>query len=196
MGKIVITGTGRCGTSFLMHLFTALGFNTGYTLYECEQHLAQSGCNGGIEHSTGTERFEKADIVKNPEWFYNPKILDFDIDYLIVPVRKLKDVALSRESIGMGKYGGFWQGALNAEDQMIIDAIGFYKFMEFVIEKDLKVIFLDFPRITKDADYIFNKVIHLLFLLSYKNPDFIVDDHKKYFKDVFNQIANPEKVHI
>ena len=73
MGKIVITGTGRCGTSFLMHLFTALGFNTGYDLDECEQHIKRSGCNGGIEHSIGTERFEKADIVKNPEWFYRPE---------------------------------------------------------------------------------------------------------------------------
>ena len=196
MGKIVITGTGRCGTSFLMHLFTALGFNTGYTLDECEQHLAQSGCNGGIEHSIGTERFERSDFVKNPNWFYNPTILNFDIDYIIIPFRKLIDVALSREKIGIDEYGGFHEGAYTWHDQMKIDAKAFFNFMEFVIEKELKIIFLDFPRITKDANYLYNKVIDSLFILSHKNPDFIVDDHRKHFKDVFNQIAKPEKVHI
>ena len=28
--KILITGTGRCGTTFLIKLFTFLGFDTGY----------------------------------------------------------------------------------------------------------------------------------------------------------------------
>ena len=191
MGKIVITGTGRCGTSFLMHLFTALGFNTGYSLDECEQHLAQSRCDGGIEHSIGTERFEKADFVKNPEWFYKPELLDFDIDYIIIPFRNLKNVAKSRER--NNGYGSFWQGALNAEDQMIIDAIGFYKFMEFVIEKDLKIIFLDFPRIVKDHAYLYAKLKELVVKYgkySMTNPAYY------NFVDTFYKIANIEKVHI
>jgi hypothetical protein len=185
MGKIVITGTGRCGTSFLMHLFTALGFNTGYTLEECEQHLAQSGCNGGIEHSIGSERFEKADIVKNPEWFYTPELLDFDIDYIIIPFRKLFDVSRSRSRIGHNKYGGFWQGAINGEDQMRVDATAFYKFIEFTTHEDIKIIFLDFKKIVKYPYYLYTKLHDL------------VDGYEYYdFEQAFNQIADIEKVHI
>lgn len=184
MGKIVITGTGRCGTSFLMHLFTALGFNTGYNLDECEQHLKRSGCDGGIEHSIGTELFNKSDIVKNPEWFYKPKLLDFDIDYLIVPFRNLENVALSRELIGSDKYGGFWQGATNQSSQIRIDQKAFYEFMEYVVKADLEIMFLDFPRITTDFLYLHAKLIDVFAIGS------------NQFHEEFNEIANPEKVHI
>lgn len=185
MGKIVITGTGRCGTSFLMHLFTALGFNTGYNLDECEQHLKRSGCDGGIEHSIGTELFDKSDIVKNPEWMYKPELLDFDIDYLIVPIRKLEDVALSRaRNIN---YGGFLKGATDVESQMKMDQRAFYDFIKYSAEKGLKVIFLDFPTITKDLDYLWVKLCE----------NRLIDYGTYYhYKEVFNQISNPEKVHI
>ena len=188
MGKIVITGTGRCGTSFLMHLFTALGFNTGYDLDECEQHIAQSGCYGGIEHSIGTERFEKADIVKNPEWFYKPELFEvIDIDYIIVPIRSAIDVAKSRELVGSDKYGGFWQGATDLDSQVRIDEKAFYEFMEYTIKRQLEVIFLPFPRIIKDLHYIWFKII------TEKMINYI--DYDRYM-DIANQIADPGKVHI
>ena len=185
MGKIVITGTGRCGTSFLMHLFTALGYKTGYDLDECEQYLKRSGCNGGIEHSIGTERFEKSHIVKNPEWFYKPELLDFDIDYMIIPMRSISDVAKSRELVGSDKYGGFWQGATNVNEQITIDHKASINFMSYIIQKRLTVIFLDFPKIIKDFNYLFDKLIFLHLL-------FGVDE----FKRQWDQIAGIEKVHI
>ena len=184
MGKIVITGTGRCGTSFLMHLFTALGLNTGYTLDECEQHLAQSKCSGGIEHSIGTERFEKADIVKNPEWFYKPELLDIRyIDCFIIPIRPLVDVAFSRDR--NNGYGGFHQGAETVTGQMNIDAKAFFEFM--YIYHDHKIIFMDFPRITRDPKYLWSKI-----------KLFECVNEEAYFEylEIFNKIAKPEKVHI
>ena len=39
MGKILITGTGRCGYSFLVHLLSAMGMDTGYTEEHCENEL-------------------------------------------------------------------------------------------------------------------------------------------------------------
>ena len=184
MGKIVITGTGRCGTSFLMHFFTELGLNTGYTIDECDQHLSRSGCDGGIEHAIGTELFKKSDIVKNPEWFYNPYLLDFDIDYIIIPMRELKNVALSRKNIGHNSYGGFWQGAKTIDEQMNIDTKAFYRFMQFMIRNDLKVIFLDFPRIVQDSEYLYDKIGDKIGI--YLNP----------WKSSFNKIANIDKVHV
>lgn len=185
MGKIVITGTGRCGTSFLMHLFTALGFNTGYTLVECVWHLKRSKCDGGIEHSIGTERFDKADIVKNPEWFYKPELLDFDIDYIVLPFRKLENVALSRAR--NNGYGGFHQGANDPDSQIKLDSKALYKFLEYTVGKDLKIIHLDFPRIVKDVDYLFIKLIECRLCTL---------DSFKRLKKAFNEIADSEKVHI
>ncbi|MCH7827569.1 MAG: hypothetical protein IIC75_06320, partial [Bacteroidetes bacterium] len=187
MGKIVITGTGRCGTSFLVHLFTALEFNTGYTLEECIWHLKRSKCDGGIEHSIGTELFKKSDIVKNPLWMYDPEVLDFDIDYLIVPFRKLENVALSRER--NNGYGGFLKGANDINSQMDMDAKAFYKFMEYIIKKDLKVIFLDFPRIVEDINYLHEKLFDLLGKYGHVSK-------WSMFSKVVHEIADIKKVHI
>lgn len=184
MDKIVITGTGRCGTSFLMHFFTELGLNTGYTIDECEQHLAQSGCDGGIEHSVGTELFKKSDIVKNPEWMYIPEVLNFDIKYIIVPMRALKNVAISRKSMGIGMYGGFWHGATNIEEQMKIDSRAFYDFIKYTIRNNMKVIFLDFPRVVKDAEYLYDKIGNKIGVCT------------KPWKSSFEKIANIDKVHV
>ncbi len=190
MGKIVITGTGRCGTSFLMHLFTALGFNTGYNLDECEQHLKRSGCDGGIEHSIGTELFDKSDIVKNPEWLYKPELLEGKIDTMIIPVRPLIDVAKSRELVGSDKYGGFWQGATDQNSQIQIDQIAFYDFIHRQSLLNYNIVFLMFPYLTKDAHYLWAKLFldnNISFPYKIKIDEFI---------ETFNQIANPEKVHI
>ena len=195
MGKIVITGTGRCGTSFLMHLFTALGFNTGYSLDECVWHLKRSKCDGGIEHSIGTKLFDKSDIVKNPLWFYKPESLDFDIDYLIVPIRSLMSVAKSRDR--NNGYGGFWMGADDITGQIKIDSSALSYFIEHMVLKDLQVIFLDFPRIAKDDEYLYSKLINLLSEESFKMPMFYgIDGYVGHFKKVFNEIADPEKVHV
>lgn len=184
MDKIVITGTGRCGTSFLMHLFTELGLNTGYTLDECEWHLERSKCNGGIEHSVGTELFNKSDIVKNPIWMYKPELLEFDIKCIIVPLRNIMDVANSRDRVNSGQYGGFWQGAKSREQQLRIDSEAFYDFIEYTVKKDLKVIFLDFPRIVRDPEYLYDKIGDKIGVCT------------KPWNLSFNKIANIDKVHI
>tara|TARA_Y100000034_G_scaffold13510_1_gene14158 strand:- start:218 stop:1204 length:987 start_codon:yes stop_codon:yes gene_type:complete len=57
--KIFITGTGRCGTTFLIKLFTALGYNTGYDMRELEAQIEKG------EISDGMERLPRADLVNN-----------------------------------------------------------------------------------------------------------------------------------
>ncbi len=184
MSKIVITGTGRCGTSFLMHFFTELGLNTGYNLDECEWHLERSGCNGGIEHTSDSEKFESSDIVKNPIWMYKPELLDFDIKYIIVPVRNIEHVAKSRGNMGSGMYGGFWHGAKNVEEQMEVDAKAFYEFINYTVKQDLKVIFLEFPRIVQDPEYLYDKIGDKIGVCL------------KPWNSSFDKIANIDKVHV
>ncbi len=194
MGKIVITGTGRCGTSFLMHFFTELGLNTGYNVDECEQHLSRSGCDGGIEHVIGTELFDKSEVVKNPDWFYKPELLTFDINTIIIPIRSVIDVAASREKNGIGKYGGFWQGATNKNEQVNKDIVAFYKFMYFVSGVIPNVILLHFPKIVYDEEYLYYKLHDIMIdhqIL--RSPDRSIPYR---WDRSFNEIAKPEKVHI
>lgn len=188
MGKIVITGTGRCGTSFLMHLFTALGCNTGYSPEECEQHLSRSGCNGGIEHSVGTELFDKSDIVKNPLWMYEPELLDgVDIDAVIVPIRDLNAVAKSREKMGVGEYGGFWRGAKTVDEQMKIDAKSFHKFITYAAKNELKMCFLDFSNSLNDKYYLYSM------LYQYFEGEFMEFSEIEH---AFDKISNPNLIHF
>jgi len=44
MEKIFITGTGRCGTTFLIKLFTFLNFNTGFNKSNYQRFIF-SHCN-------------------------------------------------------------------------------------------------------------------------------------------------------
>ena len=67
MNKKLITGTGRCGTTLLIHLLTKLGYNTGYTVKECEKEFNHiDGLRGGIEHGLNTTVIQKAEWIKNP----------------------------------------------------------------------------------------------------------------------------------
>jgi hypothetical protein len=42
------TGTGRCGTTFLMKLFTLLNFDTGFSKENYTDSISSS-CNSGME---------------------------------------------------------------------------------------------------------------------------------------------------
>jgi len=64
MEKIFITGTGRCGTTFLIKLFTFLGFDTGFNKDNYKRYIMPN-CNAGMERIF-TDRFE---VVKNPTFF-------------------------------------------------------------------------------------------------------------------------------
>jgi hypothetical protein len=48
MNKILITGTGRCGTTFLIKLFSFLNFNTGFNKDNYKVFIF-SNCNSGLE---------------------------------------------------------------------------------------------------------------------------------------------------
>lgn len=58
--KYAVTGTGRCGTTFLMIIFTKLGLNTGFNEYE-ESRINRLPCNSGYETSN-----PDFDIIKSP----------------------------------------------------------------------------------------------------------------------------------
>ncbi len=111
MEKILITGTGRCGTTFLIKLFSFLGLNTGYNRDNYTKSIF-SNCNSGMER----EYTEKFYILKNPKFMSNIKTIVEDksliIQTVLIPLRDLNECAESR--VKHGKSAG---GLFNASDK-------------------------------------------------------------------------------
>lgn len=164
MGKILISGTGRAGTTFLVKLFTLLDFDTGFSPENMNQ-LVTEKCNAGLEHTFwGAPR-----VLKNP--YFTAHIPHFihhniQIQCMIIPIRDYKESALSRVNIGSGP-GGLW-AAKDEESQ-----ITFYKermadYLHLMVKYDIETIFLDFDKMIKSKEYLFKK---LHFLLQEKEID-------------------------
>jgi len=160
MEKIFITGTGRCGTTFLIKLFSFLDFDTGYNRNNYKSSI-YSNCNSGMERDYN----EKYYIIKNP-CFINDiqKILDdksITIKYVIIPIRDLKESAKSRNKY-QNKAGGLW----NAIDEL--SQIEFYKdiltnYICISTKYDINTIFIDFDKMINDKTYLFNKLKNILY---------------------------------
>ena len=177
MEKILITGTGRCGTTFLIKLFSFLDFNTGW--YRDNYHLSiYSNCNSGMERKY-TENYY---ILKSP--LYIEKIenivkdTSIKIKYVIIPIRDLKTSAKSRVKHGSHAPGGLW----NSSDELT--QIKFYKdiltnYIFISTKYDINTIFIDFDKMVNDEIYLFNKLKHIL---DEKNID--LDTFSRVYNDV------------
>lgn len=166
MHKIVITGTGRCGTSFLMQLITNCGLNTGYSKEEAYNAIRKiDGLNAGIEHGINQEKTEKSTYIKNPQWIdtgeFNRLRNKYIISNVLLPVRDLDATAKSREymnSVTHGAYGGFWMGAHNVEQQKQVNAKMTYNFIHYCALNDIPVTIISFELMMQDPAYLYEKL--------------------------------------
>jgi len=95
---IIITGTGRAGTTFLIQLFTSLGLHTGFTDLTTAVY---SNCQAGMEWDI--RQADAPYIIKSPFLCdYLDDVLDdtgIVIDQAIIPVRHLYSAAESRRDV-------------------------------------------------------------------------------------------------
>jgi hypothetical protein len=120
-GHIIITGTGRSGTTLLVQLFTALGFETGFTLEEALSHVdnvSQAGLEHWITDETGqtvmksplklgVPNYIASDklpyVIKSPMFATNLRALlesnVIRVKTAIVPMRDLFSAAESRRRV-------------------------------------------------------------------------------------------------
>ena len=157
MDKILITGTGRCGTTFLIKLFSFLGFNTGYNRDNYNLSIS-SPCNSGMERYYSENYY----VLKNPEFIVNIEeiVKNISIKNVIIPIRDLKMAAISRVKHG-NLNGGLW----NATDEL--SQIDFYKnilanYIYVSTKYDINTIFIDFDKMINDDIYLFNKLKNIL----------------------------------
>jgi hypothetical protein len=177
MEKILITGTGRSGTTFLIKLFSFLNFNTGFNRDNYKDSIHYN-CNSGMER----HYHENYYILKNPIFMSSIKdILENDaikIKTVIIPIRDFKISALSRLNHNFNP-GGLW----NAVDEL--SQIQYYKdilsnYIYFMTKYDINTIFIDFDKMISDKKYLFNKI---KIILDEKDIDF------EEFCNVYDEVS-------
>lgn len=144
-GHILISGTGRAGTTLLVKYFTALGFDTGFT----KEH-AQS-INTGLEHVSDKEPLPY--VIKSPHYADLLGVCleqrTLDIKCCIVPVRRLFDAAESRRQAGLvwlTKEPQHQEGVLTSQ---------LYKLIEALVRHDVPTYFLHFPTFAASAERLY-----------------------------------------
>jgi hypothetical protein len=185
--KLLVTGTGRAGTTFLVQLLTELGLDTGYARGTRSEDYFDH-CAAGLESEMTVEASPY--IVKNPAFCETlPALLAtrcFIIDQVLVPIRQLDQAAGSRIRVG-GRDGLVPGGLLGTSDpaaQKGILAERFHALMHSLVANDIPHTLLHFPRLAVDADYAWTKLRFLL-------PS--VD--QAAFTAVFRRVSHPELIH-
>ena len=212
---VIISGTGRAGTTFLVQLFTALKFDTGF---EDVNSCVFSNCNAGMEFDL-RQNTNAPYIVKDPALCdYLDELLDSEgitIDLCIIPIRDLYSAAESRRDVTVRTYeiddsgvvaGGVWHTD-NPEEQENILSLKLYNLIYTVVKRDIPVSLIHFPRFVNDPEYLYHKIKSVfketitydVFFDSYKSvvrPDLvhsfdktsISDDKKEIFKSYNNSM--------
>lgn len=184
MSKILITGTGRCGTTFLIKLFTFLGFDTGFTKKNFS-HYIFTNCNAGMEKQYSVNHY----IVKSPSFIDDiEKIIksNTSIKLVIIPIRDYKLSAESRFTHA-NKSGGLWNA------KTVDEQIGFYhkimsNYLHHMVQYEINTLFLSFEKMTTDKKYLFDKLKNIL---DEKSIDF--DTYSLVYDEV-SETSRPQKI--
>ena len=202
---MVITGTGRSGTTFLVELLTHLGLDTGFTL-ERLQAKFHKVARAGLEHDMRRENCPY--VVKSPAFCdYAGEVLrrsDIAIEHIFVPMRDLFSAAESRRFVEnstlsgtsfverlafvetqqelIGGLVGTTSTEPGAQEDILLRRI--YALLLAISEAAVPVTFIHFPRLVKDCPYLFEKLKPILRDITYES-----------FAAVYARTARPELVH-
>ena len=183
---LLIAGTGRSGTSFLVKYLDALGFPTHFSRFG-EHASWNEAANAGAENlPLPALDPDMPYIVKSP-WaseLIDQLIADpaITLDAVIIPLRDLASASASRtinELRDMAEKSDFWTTldrpwahrgiapggivySLHPLDQARILALGLHHLLERLIAADIPVVFLSFPRFAQDSDYLHQKLAPIL----------------------------------
>lgn len=166
---LVIAGTGRAGTTFLVEYLAACGLDIG-----ASDMAYYDRPRAGLERSLLGDR--SAYVVKDP-WFYEiAPLLDLDevaIDVVVIPVRDLRAVAASRlrnefadlaeqgfppGRYAMGRVPGGALYPLDLESQMRTVAVGQALLLQWCVEHSIDVRLLAYPRFVDDGEYLYEQL--------------------------------------
>jgi hypothetical protein len=187
---ILISGTGRAGTTFLVRLLGELGENTGF---ENPEERIDQICHAGLEVDLLSIPMPR--VVKSP--FACEKLslaLErklYKIEHCFVPMRDLFSAAESRRRISKihGNLnantvpGGIWDTDRPEEQENEL-AQKFFHLMLTLARYNIPHTLLDFPRLVIDVDYLWRNISTVFSKIK-----------KSHFYSAFHDLVRPEWVH-
>lgn len=185
--KVIITGTGRTGTTFLVRLLTELGLDTGFTQDSWRKDFHEH-CHAGLEHDITTP--DAPYIVKNPALCTQlAPLLEsgaVEIDHAFVPIRNLDAAALSRARVGGNNGnvpGGLWLTDDPAKQKAALATV-FHDLIHTLVVHEIPFTFLHFPRLVQEPRYAYRQLAPL-----------IKDVKWEAFLTAFKRVSDPTLVH-
>jgi len=183
---IMISGTGRAGTTFLVELLTDLGLDTGYERENVSKKVNPKA-RAGLERNIREPNTPY--IIKNPNLCecieQVLERVDIIIDHAFVPIRDLEAAAESR--IQVSKAGGSAGGLLGTDDpdkQANVLAVELHRLLVNLVKKQIPITFIHYPKSMRDSQYLFEKLQPVL-----KEIEYI------QFQKSFNKKLKPEWIH-
>jgi len=154
-GHILISGTGRAGTTLLVRYFTALSFDTGFSVNAPVDEIA----NAGLERTP--EQGPLHYVAKSP--FYGEMIDKIRVKCCIVPMRRLLDVADSRrrvyrEAKRRGLNASAHPGSISTKDpagEEVALALRFHNLIEALARGGTPVHLLHFPEFAESSGVLY-----------------------------------------
>jgi len=193
MGRrhVIISGTGRAGTSFLMQVFSSLGLPTGF---ESGEHPLDPDAHAGLELEL--ESRHAPYIIKKPQLCDTLDTIlqtsDIHIDHAIVPIRDLFAAAESRRDVLRRTLsagdptevpGGLF-GTDEPHQQEAVLCQKLYQLIRTLAKHAIPLTLLDYPRLLNDGDYLYRQLPFLLTGIS-----------REEFLTVHAEARHPEWMH-
>ena len=194
---VLITGTGRAGTTLIMLLLSKLGLNTGYTAETAENSIFEN-CHAGLEKPLTMSELETMPyILKSP--LYSSafagivKNKNIQIDRVYIPIRNIEQAAKSRvhvsEKSNSNDYegivpGGLWD-AETQEEQVAVLSAKLINLLISLSQTHIPFKFIHYPLLTRNSRYLYRKLMPLLKDIPY--PE---------FKKVFDETVDPKLVNL
>lgn len=179
---LLIAGTGRAGTSYLVRFLGALGLETGFSGADGADGW-DAEANAGLEHSPLAAPDERLPYVVKSPWIgeYADEIFKsqrYKIDALVIPMRDLVEAATSRAIVEhraifekhpwIGNLDRTWEAfgetpggivySLNPVDQARLLAVNFHTLVHQAIVAEIPIVFLAFPRMAEDWRYLYRQL--------------------------------------
>jgi hypothetical protein len=158
--KVLITGTGRAGTTLLVQVLTDLGLDTGFAPDAPIDERARAGLESAVVDPAGPRIVKSPGVVRRLGTLLDTG--QAEIEHVIIPMRDLDVAAASRVRLthygaDLRTFGGL-VGTRRATQQREALAVMQYELMFTIARHDLPCTFLVFPRFTTDWEYTADKL--------------------------------------
>ena len=167
--RVLVTGTGRCGTSFIMQALTVAGEPTGFSSpMERFYPLNMAGQETILPTDASHDymaKYERFKVIKDPRLCFTLRTLlkndSISVDHVYVMIRDIHGASLSRVKKNLlllppDQTDFSPHGMLEGQTIFMYEAFGVL--METLALHEIDHTFIEFPRCLTDAEYMYHQI--------------------------------------